>query len=203
MIRNMKLFRLLPVISAFFLVSCATTTVTDVWKDKAYQGKAQNIIVIMAAKSPDMREMFEDRFTAELRERGNSAIQSHSIIPMEQLRDKEMVKSKIRDSGADTVLISRLIDTKTIESYRPGLFHVVPDYYYGWWGYYGVVFKSDYGYTTDVQVADIETNLYDIKTEKLIWSAHSRTERTEGEQQLINAFIRAMMKKLSSSGIIK
>jgi len=201
--KRIKLFVLLLITAAFLLASCTTTTVmTDVWKDKTYQGKPQEIVVIMVAKSPDMRNLFEDRFSAELDARGNNAFQSYTIIPMEQLRDKEMVKSKIRSSGADTVLISRLVDTKEIKSYRPGQIYAVPSAYYGWWGYYDIVF-ADYGYTGDVQVAYIETNLYDVKTEKLIWSGHSKTERTEGEQQLINAFIKVMIKKLSSAGIIK
>ena len=204
--KRMILFVLLLIGATFLFASCATTTVmTDVWKDKTYQGKPQEIVVIMVAKSPDVRNLFEDRFSAELDDRGNNAFQSYTIIPMEQLRDKELVKSKIRNSGADTVLISRLVDTKTIESYRPGLITVipvVPDYYYGWWGYYNVVF-ADYGYTGDVTVAYIETNLYDVKTEKLIWSGHSKTERTYGEQELITAFIQRMIKKLSSAGLIK
>jgi len=199
----MKLFVLFLISTTFLLASCTTTTVmTDVWKDKTYQGKPQKIVVIMVAKSPDMRNLFEDRFVGELGTRGNNAFQSYTIIPMEQLRDKELVKSKIRSSGADTVLISRLVDTKTIESYNPGLIYVVPGAYYGWWGYYDIVF-ADYGYTGDVRVAYIETNLYDVKTEKLIWSGHSKTERTEGEQQLITAFIQVMLKKLASAGIIK
>jgi hypothetical protein len=175
---------------------------TDVWKDKDHQGKAQKIIVIMVAKSPDMRNVFEDRFVGELENRGNNAFQSHTTISHEQLRDKELVKSKIKSSGADTVLISRLVDTKTIEAYMPGQIYVVPGFYYGWGTYYDVLFM-DYGYTGDVQVAYIETNLYDVKTEKLIWSGHSKTERTYGEQQLITAFIQLMIKKIASAGIIQ
>lgn len=200
--KDVKLFHLLMIVFALFFLSCATTTVTDVWKDKAYQGKAQKIVVIMAAKNPDMRNMFEDRFTAELQERGNNAIQSHQIITMAQLPDKELVNSKIKSAGADTLLISRLVDTKTVDSYMPGPIYVVPDIYYGWGTYHDIVFAG-YGYTGDVQVAYIETNLYDMKTEKLIWSAHSKTERTEGEQQLINAFIKVMIKKMSSDKIIQ
>ena len=200
--KSMKLFCLLLVAFALFLVSCATTTVTDVWKDKTYQGKAQKIIVIMAAKSSDMRDLFENRFVAELENRGNNAIQSYKSIPFEQLRDKELVKSKIRTSGADTVLVSRLVDTKTIESYNRGPVYVVPVAYDRWGSYYELVFAG-YGYTGDVQVAYIETNLYDVKTEKLIWSANSKTERTYGEQQLINTFIQIMIKKMASSGIIQ
>jgi hypothetical protein len=208
--KRMRLFVLL-LISAAFLLSCSTspsrsaTVMTDTWKDKAYQGKPQKIMLIMAAKSPETRNLFEDRFAGELQGRGNDAFQSYTVVPFEQLRDKEVVKAKIQSSVADTVLISRLVDTKTIESYRPGLITVVPvvpDYYYGWWGYYNVVF-ADYGYTGDVTVAYIETNLYDVKTEKLIWSGHSKTEKTYGEQELITAFIQRMIKKLSSAGLIK
>jgi len=203
MIKKIRLFYLPLIAIICFFASCTTTTrMTDTWKDKTYQGKAQKILVIMVAKSPDMRELFEDRFVGELNSRGNNTFQSYTIVPMEQLRDKEVVKSKIKSSGADTVLISRLVDTKTIESYNPGLIYVVPASYYDWWGYYAVVF-ADYGYTGNVAVAYIETNLYDVKSEKLIWSGHSKTERTEGEQQLITAFIKLMIRKLSSAGLIQ
>jgi hypothetical protein len=206
--KKIKLFSILLIVMPFFLASCATTAsrsttvMTDTWKDKAYQGKPQKIMVIMAAKSPDTRNLFENRFAGELQGRGNDAFQSYTTIPFEQLRDKELVKSKIRSSGADTVLVSRLVDTKTIEAYRPGLIYVVPDYYYDWWGYYNIVF-ADYGYTGDVRVAYIETNVYDVKTEKLIWSGNSKTERSYGEQELITAFVQRMIKKLSSAGIIQ
>jgi len=207
MMKKIRLFSVMLIIVACFLASCSTasrstTVMTDTWKDKTYQGKPQKILVIMVAKFPDMRNLFEDRFVGELSNRGNNAFQSNSIIPFEQLRDKELVKSKIKSSEADTVLISRLVDTKTIESYNPGMIYVVPDPYYDWWGYYAVVF-ADYGYTGDVRVAYIETNIYDVKTEKLIWSGHSKTERTYGEQELITAFIQRMIKKMSSAGIIK
>ena len=203
MMKKMRLFYVLLIVILCFLASCTTTTVmTDTWKDKNYIGKPQKIILIMAAKSPDMRNLFEDRFSGELQSRGNNANQSYITIPFEQLRDKELVKSKIKNSGADVVIISRLVDTKTIESYNPGMIYVVPASYYDWWGYYAVVF-ADYGYTGDVAVAYIETNVYDVKTEKLIWSGHSKTERTYGEQELITAFIQRMIKKLSSAGIIK
>jgi len=205
--KNLKVFVLL-VMSAAFLISCATspsrstTVMTDTWKDKNYTGKPQKILMIMAARSSDMRNLFEDRFSGELQTRGNNADQSYTLIPFEQLRDKEIVKSKIRSSGADAVIISRLVDTKTIESYNPGMIYVVPASYYDWWGYYAVVF-ADYGYTGDVAVSYIETNVYDVKTEKLVWSGHSKTERAYGEQELITAFIQRMIKKLSSAGIIK
>jgi hypothetical protein len=201
--KNAKLRCLLLVVSVSLFLSCATTTVTDVWKDDSYQGKAHKIVVIMAAKMPEMREMFEDRFVAELDKRGNNAIQSYKIIPMEQLHDKELAKTRIVSIGADTVVLSRLVDSGTVEAGMAGRVYRVPGPYYGWGTYYDTVFGGGYSYTGNVQVSYIETNAYDMKTEKLIWSAHSKTERSEGEQQLINAFIKVMIRKLASAGIIQ
>jgi hypothetical protein len=155
----------------------------------------------MVARTSYLRKVFEGRFVAELEARGNNAIPSYTIVSLEELPDRELVKSRIHNRGADTVLIARLVDSKTIEAYQPGTIHAVPTFFYGWGTYYEVLFV-DYGYTADTQVAYIETNLYDIKTEKLIWSAHSKTERTAGEQQLINTFIDIIIKKLSSDKII-
>jgi hypothetical protein len=200
--RSRKLISLLLIVCTFLFASCASTTITNVWKDEGYQGKAKKIVVIMVARLPDMRNMFEGRFVAELQARGNQAIQSHSIVTFEELPDRELVKSRIKSTGADTVLIARLVDSKTIDAYMPGHVNAVP-LYYGTWGTYYAIVSVDYGHTGDLQVSYIETNLYDIETEKLIWSAHSKTERAQGEQQLINKFIDIILKKMSSDNIIQ
>ena len=196
-----KLFCFLLSICSLLFTSCASTTITDVWKDKAYQGKAQKIVVMMVARTQHLRDMFEGRFVAELRARGNMATQSHKSVPFEELKDKELVKSKIKSTDADTILIARLVDHKTIQAYEPGHIQGVPRFHYYWGTYYEIV-SVDYGYTGDIEVAYIETNFYDIKTEKLIWSARSKTERSYGEQQLINTFIDIILKKMSSDKII-
>ena len=187
---------------SIFVTSCASTRVIDSWKDESYKGRNKIIAVIMVAKNDHNRKMFEGRFAAELNARGNSALQSNKFITLEQLSNREEVKSKIKETDADTVLISRLVDSKAIEAYTPGKAHFIPTGYNNWDSYYELIFV-DYGYTSNTEIAYIETNLYDIKTEQLVWSARSKTERTEGEQQLINTFIDVIVKKLSSDNIIK
>jgi hypothetical protein len=200
--RSTKLFCFLFSICSLLFTSCATTRITDTWKDKAYEGKAQNIVVMMVAREQHLREMFEGRFVGELRARGNKATQSHKIVPFEELPDKELVKSKIKSTDADTILISRLVDSKTIDAYQPGHIHGVP-IAHSYWGTYYEIVSVDYGYTGDMAVSYVETNLYDVKTEKLIWSARSKTERSYGETKLINTFIDIILKKLSRAKIIQ
>lgn len=190
------------VMCLFGLMSCTTTTVKNVWKDKDYQGNPNNIIVIMVTKSPVTRELVEGMFVAGLDARDNNAVASYKIIPIDQLTDRDIVESKIRSMGADAVLVSRLVDRKTMETYDFGVIYAIPNFYYDWWGYYDYVMVTP-GYTDETQVLIAETNMYDIKTEKLIWSARSETEVTEGSQQLIKTFVEIMIRKLASEGVIR
>ena len=156
----------------------------------------------MVTKSPITRELVEGMFVAGLDARGNNAVASYKIIPIDQLPDRDIVESKIQGTGADAVLVSRLVDQKKMETYDPGVIYAIPDVYYDWWGYYDYVMVTP-GYTDETQVLIIETNLYDIKTEKLVWSARSETEVTEGDQQLIKTFVKIVIDRLSSDRLIK
>jgi hypothetical protein len=53
-------------------------------------------------------------------------------------------------------------------------------YYGGWYGYYnmGYTYMSSPGYTTTDQVYKIESNLYDVTGDKLVWSGLTETTLT-------------------------
>jgi hypothetical protein len=156
----------------------------------------------MVTKSQTNRDMFEGMFVAGLEARGNNAVASYKLISIDQLPDRDLVASKIKSIGADAVLVTRLVDRKTIETYDPGVVYGFPSFYDDWWGYYDYVVVTP-GYTDETQLLVAETNLYDIKTEKLIWSARSETEVTEGDQQLIKTFVKIVIDRLSSDRLIK
>lgn len=184
------------------LSACATTTLSSAWKDPAYQGTAQKTVVIMVSQKAYIRNSIEDQFAAALKAHGNDALPSYSLVPIEQLPDKEAVASKIRNTGADSILVSRLVDKKTVETYVPGQAYVVPRYYGGWGSYYGTVVSSP-GYTFESQFVYVETNLYDTKTEKLIWTAKSETEMSATDQQLMKEFVNVMIDRMAADKVIK
>jgi hypothetical protein len=157
----------------------------------------------MVAKSQITRELVEGMFVAGLDARGNRAVASYKIIPLDQLDERDIVESKIQDIGADAVIVTRLVQRKDIQTYSPGVFYKIPNLYYDWWGYYESYVMVTPGYTDQTQVLTAETNVYDIETEKLIWSARSETELSEGDQQIIKRFIKVMIQRLASEGIVK
>ena len=198
-----RLWLLVSLVLMFVAASCATTTLTKVWKDPNVEmGTIKKMMVVGIAKDPGMRRSFEDTFAQSLAAHGVSVIKSYEVITLEELNDKKGAAEKIRTLGADAVLATRLINKETVETYY--LRHVA-DAYGRWGGYYGMGYSSmiDPGYIVSEQVARLETNVYDIKTEKLAWTALSDTWIDQAEQdRLIADFIGVMVKRMTKDGLI-
>ena len=192
----------LAIFASFVFTSCATTTLTAVWRGESYAGPVKKMAVIGGSKKPVIRNLFEDECVRELRARGTDAVASYTVLSIDQLAEKETVQSKIRELGADAVLMTRLVDMKSVQTYMPGQVYVMPNYYYGWSGYHGNVFATP-GYTFQDEYAFLETNVYDVKTEQLIWSARSETWMSDGDQEMIKSFIGVIISRLSADKIIR
>jgi hypothetical protein len=68
-------------------------------------------------------------------------------------------------------------------TYVPGQAYAVPGSYSRWGSYYGHAYSP--GYVVEDEYVYIETNLYDVATEKLIWSTQSETIILASDQALI------------------
>ena len=191
----------LVVLGGFLLTSCATTIVTAVWKDESFTGPVKKMAVIGIFKTPAIRNSFEDEFSRQLRSHGVEAVPGYTVIPVDDQSDKDLVASRLKNLGTDYVLVTRLVDKRTVQTYVPGQAYVVPGYYRSWGGYY------QYAYTPGYMVQDIyafaETNIYDVKNDKLIWSARSETEISGVNQELIQSFVKIMIDRLSADGVIR
>ena len=79
-----------------------------------------------------------------------------------------------RTRGADAVLISGVKELQAVTIYIPETAYVPPHYYGTWYSYYSAVPLRP-GFTIQDSYAVLETNLYDVKTERLVWTAASET----------------------------
>jgi len=183
--------------------SCATTKMTDTWKDDTYKGTIRKVVVIGIFKEPDTRKIFEDEFADRLKARGLDATASHKIVSGDEMPDKDVVIGKIRKSGADTVLVTRVVDTETVKTFVPGQAYAVPSYYGYYGGYYSYSYSYRPGYTETEGYAYTETNLYNVGDEKLIWSGRSKTKFSATRYELIQAFVKTMLDGLSEAKLIR
>ncbi|MFZ5558409.1 MAG: hypothetical protein ACOZDY_17105 [Pseudomonadota bacterium] len=165
--------------AAALMAGCASTQFTNIWKDPNYVGGPFKKIVVMGVSGEDARRRtFEDIFTAKLRAAGVEAVPSYTLVPENGKVDKERLRAAVQKAGADGALVTRLVSIDHETRYSPGYVSVVPavGYYRDFYGYY----SSAWTYYTPPQVyqydvVTLETNLWDVTKESLVWSATTET----------------------------
>ena len=188
----MRLFHWLAFI-LLLIISCATTDLTSVWRDSSYSGHFKKILVIGVAKDRGIRRIFEREFVHQLKSNGVEAVSSFTLIPSEQMLNKDTIVSKIKDLNIDAVIITRLVKKKSEPTGNSN-----PGYYSNMYNYYSRSYQAAYqsgGGSREVFV--LETNLYETGTEKLVWSAISDSFIKEGKHKSIRSFSKIIIDKLS------
>lgn len=204
MIRSLRNPFSLLILVAMLVTACASTQLTSVWKDPSYQARPAKIMVVGVAKNPINRRLFEDEFVQQLKSRGTDAIASYTVLSDEQQGDQAAIAKKVAELGADTVLVTRLVSKKIVQVYVPGSPYYPPPFYGTWPDYYGYGYRYMYtpGYIADDEYAVIETNLYEAKSNKLIWAASSETGINDSGQNLIQSYIGVMVKTMIGLGLL-
>jgi len=105
---------------------------------------------------------------------------------------EKAMKEKVESNNFDAILIISVLDTKQHEHYVQGGGTSVgislaspyypmayPTYAYPYYGYYSytVASTSKPGYYEKTTDAFLESNLYDVASEKLIWTAQTETKK--------------------------
>ena len=187
---------------AFLIISCAGTELTQKQVDHAYKGKpVSDILVIAITGNEHNRRSFEKKFVAQLKSVGVDAISSEEAIPMPadlELK-KETILAAVHQYENDAVIITHLIGKEEKDVYtRGGSPHG------GYYGFYHsrYSYARDPGYSSTSTAVRLETNLYDVKTEKLIWSGKAETWSKDSKDQIINDVIKAVINDLQKNKLI-
>ena len=189
---------------ALGVAGCASTGMVHTWTDPAYSGGPMNkVMVIAVAASDGNRRIFEDRFRAELSKEKVEAVSSYTVLPPGQL-EEEAIKSKVIELGLDGVVISRVVDKKTVETIYPATTYVGgspywPGYYGGYYGYYSSAYSvySSPGYVETTDYVYVETNLYSAETGKLVWTGLSETAMEPGRaNELLEGVVNVLMSEV-------
>jgi hypothetical protein len=184
------------VLALLLLPSCsATTQLNSVWRDETYRDHPRKILVLGMLKTPGNRRILEDEMVRQLKAHGTDAVAAYTVLPEQIEANKETITSIMNEIGADAVLISRLMDKKSVTTYVPG---TPPPTGYGWHNYY----SSNPGYVVQDEYAVVQTNLYDLKTNKLIWTAASETWVSGDNDNLILKFTEVIGDALARQKVI-
>ena len=190
------------------LAACASTTLTNAWKDPAYKGAGfRKLLVVGATDSPTNRRIFEEEFARALRAAGVDALPSYTVIAQDGKKiDEAMLKDVVRRQGLDGVVMTRLvrIDKQTV--YTPGYYWGVPALGYrdSLYGYYNGAW-SPYALPAEVreyESAVLETTLWNAADEKLVWTATTSTFAPSSVKSATADFSKVVIEELRARKLL-
>jgi len=189
---------------SFLIMSCAGTQLDQKQVKEAYTGKPMSdILVIAITGNEHNRRLFEKRFVAHLKASGVDAIASEDALsmPADLKLKKEAILEAVRQNENDAVIITHLISKKDKESYSRGGGGAANR---GFFGFYlsGASYVRDPGYSSTSSTVRLQTNLYDVKTEKLIWSGKTKTLSRNSKDPIINDVIKSVVTSLQKNKLI-
>ena len=192
-------------ISLLALLSCSTTStlITSTWKAPDYSGKIKKVLIIGVSDTQDRRIMYENYFAESLKKHGIETVQSYPLFSsLTGVPDKETIASAAKKSGADTVLLTQLVDSKIVETYASQevypAYDDLDEYYANSFDYFATP-----GYELTNREVVMQTNLYRAENQKLFYTVISDTTTTGTDFNVIKSFINAIVNRMQKEGFIK
>ena len=208
--------RALPTVAlALGALACASSTkmLQSSTTPDFRQGSVKKVFVVGVARNELLRRIYEDSFVADLKKDKVEAEPGYKRIPDPDPKkiDKDAVAAGLRKDGFTHVLVTRLVSVEDRETYHPPSTMTVgvgfggyPGYYGGWYPYmsmsYGYVTSP--GYTTVNTVVGLETNIYDLETQKLVWTGLTQSWIDTSAEKEIPKVIYAVLWDLRSKKVI-
>jgi hypothetical protein len=195
---------LLSALLSVFVAGCTSTHIEQSWKSPDV-GRFNFKKILVVAPNPDgaNRRAAEDTLKAQLTT--VEVVQSYNLlVSKEDLSDKAKAGKIIKDNGFDGVIIMRMVSNDTEVNYMPGSY---PAAYGSMWGYWGnsyalAPYYYDTGTITTDKIIGIETNVYDVASEKLVWSGVTKSTNPSNSQQLVAETVGAIRKEMQKQKII-
>jgi hypothetical protein len=193
---------------ALALGACATTTFQSSWKapDAAplNMQKGDKVIALVIAKNDALRRAGEAHLASELDLRGYTGVPAYTIMSDADVQDEGKAQRVITTSGAKAIVVLRPQGTTQEVSSTPGYYG--SPYYNGMWGggYWGYGWGGAYipgDIRTDTYV-HIETLIYDLEQNKLVWAGQSKTMNPANVEKGVHELATAVSKELQKSGLV-
>ena len=127
------------------------------------------------------------------------AVASHTMFSVQEVQNAEQNEAanrrKVEAAGIDGAVVMRMISEQQQLGYSVGMTY--PGYYGRGWG---MAYSPAY-LRTDM-IVSVETNLYALDGDKLIWSGVTETFNPESIVGMVNEIADAVSKDLRSKGLV-
>lgn len=216
----MKITHVLTLLVAMFsLTACKTTATTfsQSYRNPGYDAAFKKMMVIGVSENQEGRQAFEGALVSAIAGEGGTAIASISILPNEEQMTEDQLHAALEEGGFDSVLITHLLSIDKSKEYVPPKKYYNPQTRYypgsmgwgygygGYYGFYGTTYAEVHepGYFETSTTVKLETNLYSVATNELVWTGQSETIDPKSIEDVRESATRAVAQKLKAERLIQ
>jgi len=158
------------------------------------------VMVIALVKDETSRRVIEDELVKRIK---TPAVASYQFLTSEMIKaaSDEALNSMITKENFTHILLMRLADIEKETSYVPG---TTTGYYggYGMYYGYGAAMYSTPGYYTTDKNYFIETTIYSVSPNKLLWTGTTKTVNPEKVNKAVNEIADVVVAKMKQDGFL-
>jgi hypothetical protein len=193
------------------LFACASNPFVSTWKapDAApLELRGSKVAAVVMMENQASRRAAEDALAREITARGAQGVPMYTILPDAKPQSEGAARAALEKAGIAGAVVMRPVGVEKEVSSTP-VTYSAPMYagYYG--GYYGHGWGAAWGPTqisggeirTDTIVV-VETLIYSLKQNKLVWGGQSRSTNPKNVEQLVRTLATAAAKELEKQGLI-
>lgn len=190
-------------------VAAASLKFTSTWKapeaaTTSFAGRKLAALII--STDQDLRVSGEEALVRELAAIGlPQGVASYRIVPAPEQRDPEKARGWYERAGVEGVVSMRLVKAETRKTWSPAIwtsasYNTLWNYYgYGW----GSIYAYDPGITREDEVVVIETLVFSVPQNKLLWAGVSETTNPKNAQQVIHHLVAATVREMEKQGLVR
>src|SRR6266496_664257 len=207
MTRGKSRSRFLAAAVALATFACATTTFQSTWRSpdaRPLKLSGRKVVGVFVSKNEPLRHRAEDAMAREISARGAQGVPAYTILTDEEVKDRDAAKAKLEQLGFSGAVVMRIVGTQTQYTYESAYWN--RPYYLrfwggGYWGWgWGTVWEP--GYLVADKIVSVETLVYSLEQDLLVWAGVSRTVDPARIEDFISELSAAVSKQLEKDGLL-
>jgi len=190
---------------------CASTVMEETWTSPDVDAFAFDKAFILAAAAKEDDRLFAENAIARQITRIPTVRSVEVLKDAADLKDENKVLEAVKASGADGLIVVRMVNMDSRISRGP--ITTRPMDYITFSGYWGTTYDVTAFFASDPRsisidnIFHIEIKVFDVATEKLLWSGLTRTsqsfEKTPNVGELIEEVAKVVKSALRSQRLVR
>ena len=187
---------------------CATTEFQSSWRNPEagpLRLTGQKVAAVFVTHDVVLRRHAEEALAREISARGAVGVPAYTFLADREIRDPEAAKARAEEVGCAGAVVMRIVGGEVVYRHRPWgpVVWVGPPYRHFWGGYWGWGWGSAWqpAIVEVDRIVKIETLVYSLRDDQLVWAGVSRTFDPGHIDDLIGELAAAVSDRMAKDGV--